>query len=35
VSEDVSGCFVKGRCYRSQRKNERPHSMEVSIFLWY
>ena len=26
----VNGCVVKGKCHRSQRKNESPHDTEVN-----
>nr|XP_022300975.1 uncharacterized protein LOC111109184 [Crassostrea virginica] len=31
VYEDDEGCLVKGKCYRSQRKNESPHDVKVLI----
>ena len=31
VYPDEGGCLVKGKCFRSQRKNESPHEMKVSI----
>ena len=32
VFPDTDGCTVKGKCYRSQKRNESPHAVKVNIF---
>ena len=32
VFPDTDGCTVKGKCYRSQKRNESPHNEKVNIF---
>ena len=32
VYPDEDGCLVKGKCFRSQRKNESLHEMKVKIW---
>ena len=32
VFPDTDGCTVKGKCYRSQKRNESPHDVKVNIF---
>ncbi|XP_076116381.1 uncharacterized protein LOC143083892 [Mytilus galloprovincialis] len=31
VHPDDTGCLVKGKCFRSQRKNESPHDVKIMI----
>ena len=32
VFPDTDGCTVKGKCYKSQKRNESPHDEKVNIF---
>ena len=35
VNDDEEGWLVKGKCYRSQRKNESPHDLKVNKHTFF